>query len=67
MTTDSAGMVEMKTQQGTMIRLGDRYQSAVMARLNPDGSVSTECFDEQDGADQFVARVRPAQNKLEVK
>lgn len=54
LTTDSTGLVSQTTAKGTIVQLEGRFQSAVVARRNADGSISTSCHDEQAGAEAFM-------------
>lgn len=65
LTTQSAGLVQQATPKGTMMQLDGRFQSAVLARRNADGSITTECHDEQQPAAAFMQGAAPAQ--IEVK
>lgn len=67
LTTQSAGLVQQAAPngQGTMMQLGGRFESAVIARRNADGSISTACHDEQAPAEAFARGAGPAQ--IEVK
>ena len=67
LTTQSAGLVQRTNPngKGISVQLDDRFQSAAVARRNADGSISTECHDEQQPAEAF-ARGATA-SKVEVK
>jgi hypothetical protein len=54
LTTDGTGLVQQATANGVTVQLEDRFQSAVIARRNADGSVTTECHDDQHQAESFV-------------
>ena len=55
LTTSSAGLApEAAPKGGTMVRLEGHFQSAVIARRNADGTITTECHDEQAEAEAFV-------------
>jgi hypothetical protein len=54
LTTSSAGLVEQTTPKGTAVQLQGRFESAVIARRNADGSIATECHDEQQQAEAFM-------------
>lgn len=66
LTTQSAGLVQQAAPsgKGIMLQLDGRFQSAVIARRNADGSIAAECHDEQQPADAFVqgAALAPAQD-----
>lgn len=64
LTTQSTGLVQQVTPKGVMVRLDDRFQNAVIARRNADGSVSVECHDDQQQADAFVQGAAPAQAEV---
>jgi hypothetical protein len=51
---DTTGLVPKTTTQGTTVRLGDRFRSAVVARRNPDGTISTECHEDESSAESFM-------------
>lgn len=52
--TDSVGLVPKTTAKGTTVQLEGRFESAVLARRNADGSLSTECHDHQPAAEAFM-------------
>jgi hypothetical protein len=54
LTTDGAGLVKKATAKGVTMHLEDRFQSAVIVRRNADGSLTTECHNEQHEAEAFV-------------
>ena len=54
LTTDSTGLVEQQTANGVMVQLDGRFESAVIARRNADGTITTECHDEQHQAEAFM-------------
>lgn len=54
LTTDSTGLVQKATPKGVVLEHDDHFQHAVIARRNADGSLSTECHDEQHEAEAFV-------------
>jgi hypothetical protein len=66
LTTVGAGLVQQPTAKGTMVRLQGQFESAVVARRNADGTISTACHDEQAQAQAFMqgAATAPA---IEVK
>lgn len=67
LTTQSAGLVQQAPPngKGTMMQLDGRFENAVIARRNADGSISTACHDEQAPAESFARGAGPAQ--IEVK
>jgi type 1 fimbria pilin len=67
LTTDPTGLVPTATAKGLAIQLDGRYQNAVMARRNADGTLSVECHDEQDAAEAFVQGGQTASTQNEVK
>lgn len=54
LSTDSAGLVQTVSAKGVAVQLDGRFQNAVMARRNADGSISVECHDDQDAAEAFL-------------
>jgi hypothetical protein len=54
LTTDTAGLAPTTTAQGTAVRLEGRFENAVIARRNADGSITTECHDNQQEAEAFM-------------
>ncbi len=64
--TDAAGLVKTTNARGTSIQLHGQFESAVLAHREPDGSIRTECHDDQHAAEAFLHGGRPAA-KLEVK
>ena len=54
LSTESTGLVQTMSAKGIAVQLDGRFQNAVMARRNADGSISVECHDDQDAADAFV-------------
>ena len=54
LTTDGAGLVQKATPKGVTVQLEDRFQSGVIVRRNADGSLTTECHNEQHEAEAFV-------------
>ena len=65
--TSSAGLVQTTTPKGTSVQLDGRFQHAVMARRAADGTVVTECHDDQQQADAFIQSTAPASQKVETK
>jgi hypothetical protein len=53
--TDSAGLVPTKSAKGTAVKLDGRFENAVIARRNPNGSITVECHDDTDQAEAFLA------------
>jgi hypothetical protein len=53
--TDAAGLATRTTAKGTTVTLDGRFASAVIARVNPDGTVTTECHDDESSAEAFAA------------
>ena len=66
LSTSGAGLVERRTAKGVSVQLDGRFEQAVIARRNADGSISTECHDEQAEADAFAVGTTPAAHTLEV-
>lgn len=63
---DASGLVRTRAPGGgVQLRLDGRFEQAVMAKRNADGSVSTECHDDQHEAEQFLQRPATA-NKAEL-
>lgn len=54
LTTDGTKLVQKATPKGVMLEHDDHFQHAVIARRNADGSLSTECHDEQHEAEAFM-------------
>lgn len=54
LSTDGAGLVQQVTAKGIIVHLDDQFHNAVLARREADGSVSTECHNEQGTADAFL-------------
>jgi len=64
LTTQSTGLVQQVTPKGVTVQLDERFQSAVLARRNADGSVSIECHDDQQEAEAFVQGAAPAPTEV---
>lgn len=54
LTTASTGLARQVTPKGVKVQLDGHFQNAVLARRNADGTLSTECDDEQQQADAFM-------------
>ena len=54
LTTSTVGLVEQATPNGVAVQLDERFQSAIVARRNADGTISTGCHDEQADAEAFL-------------
>lgn len=54
--SDSDQGLQVVTREGVIqqVQLEGRFQSAAMARRNPDGTLSTECFEDADAAIDFL-------------
>ena len=63
LTTDSTGLVPKTTAKATTVVLDGRFESAVVARRNADGTISTSCHDEQVGAESFMQGAPAAQGQ----
>jgi len=63
----SAGLVPTTTARGTSVRLDGRFQNAVVARRNADGTLVTECHDDPQAAEAFVQGTGAASQKAEPK
>jgi hypothetical protein len=62
--TDSAGLVQTRSATGVSVKLDGRYENAMIARRNADGSVTVECHDDTQQAEAFVqATGRDAHNR----
>ena len=55
MRADSAGLAQTQAATGSSVKLDGRYENAVVARRNADGSLSVECHDDTQSAEAFVA------------
>ncbi len=55
LTTSPTGQVARTTAKGKVLDLGDSHQHAMIARRNADGSITTECHDEQQQAEAALA------------
>jgi hypothetical protein len=66
LSTDGVGLAPTVTAKGMAVNLEGRFQSAVIARRNADGSISTECHDDQAAADAFVQGGPATRIQLEV-
>jgi hypothetical protein len=67
LSTDSTGLVQTVSAKGVAVELDGRFQNAVMARRNSDGSISIECHDDQDAAEAFLQGHSAASAQGEVK
>jgi hypothetical protein len=67
LSTESTGLVQTVSAKGIAVQLDGRFQSAVMARRNSDGSISVECHDEHDAAEAFIQGNPAATAQGEVK
>ena len=67
--TDSAGLIQTTTGKGTSIQLEGRFENAVVAHREPDGTINTECHDDQHAAESFMQGTSASASvgKLEVK
>jgi hypothetical protein len=66
--TDGAGLAPVATGKGTMVKLSGQFENAVLARRNPNGTTSVECFDNQQQAEAFALAPAPrSPANLEVK
>ncbi len=54
LTTSSAGLVEQPAVKGVKVQLQGHFENAVIARRNADGTLTTECHDEQESAEAFM-------------
>jgi hypothetical protein len=52
--TDSAGLVQTRTATGTSVKLDGRFQNAMIARRNANGSLTVECHDDTQQAEAFL-------------
>ena len=55
LTTSPTGQVVRKTAKGTQVELGGTHEHAMIARRNADGSITTECHDDQHQAEAALA------------
>jgi hypothetical protein len=53
--TDSAGLTPTRSALGTAVKLDGRFENAMIARRNTDGSVTVECHDDEQQAQAFLA------------
>jgi hypothetical protein len=54
------GLVEVKHEDGTVsVDLQGRFQNVMLAKRNDDGSVSAECVDTPEAAQQFLLKSAP--------
>lgn len=53
--TDGAGLVQTRSAKGNAVKLDGRFQNAMIARRNANGSVTVECHDDNDQAEAFLA------------
>lgn len=67
LSKSSAGLVPTTTAKGTSVDLEGRFQNAVIARRNADGTLVTECHDDPQAAEAFVNATAPASQKVETK
>jgi hypothetical protein len=65
--TDATGLVQTTTAKGTSIQLEGRFENAVIAHREPDGTIKTECHDDQHAAEAFMQGASASAAKLEVK
>lgn len=54
LTTSSAGLVQETTPKGVKAGLQGHFENAVIVRRNADGTLTTECHDEQQQAEAFM-------------
>lgn len=67
LSTSSVGLTKTATAKGTSVKLDGRFESAVIARRDADGAITTECHDDEQEAQAFLrtAPVAP-RNQAEV-
>lgn len=52
---DAQQLRAVRSARGTQLRLEGNYQSAAVVRRGADGALQTECFDEAQEAEAFMA------------
>ncbi|HWU91013.1 MAG TPA: hypothetical protein VN253_27295 [Kofleriaceae bacterium] len=67
LTTDSTGLVKTVSSKGMAVQLDGRFENAVIARRNPDGTITTECHDDQAAAEAFVQGAPSPHSQIEVR
>lgn len=55
LTTSATGLAVKTTAKGKQVELDGRFQAAVVVRRAADGTLASECHDEQAEADAFLA------------
>jgi len=55
--TEWSPPTQVKTQDGVRVSLDGRFRSSIVGRRNPDGTISSDCYDDSpiDGAARRVA------------
>jgi hypothetical protein len=64
-TTSQSGLVQQTTTNGVKVQLQDRFQHAVVARRNADGSLATGCHDEHTEAESFMQGATATQPEVQ--
>src|SRR5262245_57896560 len=64
LSTDSKGLVPKTTALGTTVQLDDHFQNAVLARRNADGTITTQCQDDQAAAEAFLSGATPSHHEV---
>lgn len=57
---DAQQLRAVRTAKGTQLKLDGNFESAAMVRRAADGSLQTECFDEAQDAEAFMANTSTA-------
>jgi len=58
-SADTSGLAQTTTIKGTKVQLGRRFQNAVAAHRNTDGSITIECHDNPQDVEAFMQRTAP--------
>jgi len=66
LSTDTAGLVQTTTTKGTTVQLDGRFQNAVVAHRAADGTITTECHDDQQAAESFMQGTSASAAKVEL-
>src|SRR6188474_1042490 len=52
--TDDTGLTQTRTAKAVKANVEGRFENAVLARRNADGSLTTECHNTQEGSEAFL-------------
>jgi hypothetical protein len=66
LSTDPTGLVVRATANGNVVELDGRFESAVIARRNPDGTLTIDCHDDESTAQKALHGAPANPRTLEV-